>query len=156
VDLDGDFIDDVNAKIFLKTTDDDPLDVDAVWSDWKPFFVGEYKARGIKFQVRATSESREHNIVIKELSMVIDMPDRVVVPDSILTSGAGSYDVTYNGAFVEVPSVGITANDLNSGDYYRIINNTRTGFTITFYNSAGTPVSRSFSYMSKGYGRQVA
>lgn len=155
VDLDGAFIDDVNAAIFLKTTDDDPASPTANWSAWKPFFVGEYSARGIKFQLRAHSDSLEHNVIIKELSMIIDMPDRVVVPSSIISSGAATYTVTYDGAFIDVPAVGITAIDLNSGDYYRIINNTRTGFQITFYNSTGTPVSRSFSYMSKGYGRQV-
>jgi predicted phage tail protein len=156
VDLDGDFIDDVNAEIFLQTTDDDPSSLGAVWSDWKPFFVGEYKARGIKFQVRVSSDSREHNLVIKELAMIIDMPDRVVVPSANIISGAGIYTVTYDGAFIDSPAVGITANDLNSGDYYRIINQTRTGFQIFFKDSGGTYVSRSFSYMAKGYGRQVA
>jgi predicted phage tail protein len=155
-DLDGDFIDDVNAAIYLRTTDDDPADMGATWSVWKPFFVGEYRARGIQFQLRLTSESPMHNIGVHELAMTIDMPDRIVGPAANLVSGASFYDVVYDGAFIEIPTIGITAINLNTGDYYEIINSTRTGFRITFKNSSGTAVSRTFSYQARGYGKQVS
>lgn len=154
-DLDGDFIDDVNAEIFVMTTEDDPEGIDPVWTDWKPFFVGEYKARAFKFQLRAKSEQASHNIIVKELSVTIDMPDRVVNLTGVV-SGADTYDVTFEAPFHETPTIGITAESLSSGDYYQITNSTRTGFTIVFKDSSGTPVSRTFNVLAKGYGRQAA
>lgn len=154
-DLDGDFIDDVNAEVFVRTTEDDPNGAEPVWTEWKRFFVGEYKARAFQFQVRAKSESVSHNIIIKELSIAIDMPDRVVNISGII-SGTDSYDVVYEAPFKEKPTIGITAEDLSSGDKYEITNNTRTGFTIVFKDSTNAPVSRTFNVLAKGYGRQVA
>ncbi len=153
IDLDGDFIDDVNAEIYMRTTDDDPL-ATPVWSDWKRFFVSEYRARAFEFQLRATSGISYHNIVVEELSVTVDMPDRVANIRNI-TSGAGFYDVVYDEPFAAVPTVGITASNLNSGDYYQITNNTRNGFRITFFNSSAAAVSRTFDVLAKGYGREI-
>lgn len=154
VDLDGEFIDDVNAELFLRTTDDDPADLGATWSDWKRFFVGEYSARGIQFQMRATSNYSAHNIVISRISVTVDMPDRTVNMPG-LVSGTSTYSVAYPEGFAAVPSVGITFNNGNSGDYYQISNKTRSGFDIVFRNSSGTAVSRTFDVLAKGYGRQL-
>lgn len=154
LDLDGNFIDNVNAELFLSTTDDDPASMGATWSPYKRFFAAEYTARGIKFRLISTSGSPRHNIAVSALSVVIDMPDRVV-PFTGLVSGAGTYAVTYPQPFKVAPSVGITGNNLNSGDYFEIANKTRSGFDITFRNSGGTAVSRTFDVIARGYGREV-
>lgn len=152
IDLDGEFIDDVNAELWMKTTTDDPSSLGAVWTDWKKFFVGDYLARGFKFQLRATSASQEHNIVVKQLRVVVDMPDRIF--NQSYTSGASSFNVVYDTPFMVAPSVGITAKNMNSGDYYQITSETKTGFTITFYNSSNVAISRNFTVYAKGYGLQ--
>ena len=154
-DLDGDFIDTVNAEIYLRTTDDDPNNPAAEWSVWKKFFVGEYKARGFQFKLKATSEMLAHNIIVKELTVTVDMPDRIADIKDIV-SGAAPYDVVYEAPFFEPPTVGITAKALNTGDTCEITNETKSGFTIVFKNSSGTPVSRNFNVLAKGYGRQIA
>lgn len=150
VDLDGDFIDDVNAELFVATSDDN-----STWSDWKRFFVGEYPARYFKFKVVMTSLNTAHNLLIQSLSVTIDMPDRVVQQQGI-SSGAGAYTVTFAEAFKAVPAIGITAYNMNTGDYWAISANTVSGFQITFKNAGGSAVSRNFDYMAKGYGRVVA
>lgn len=155
LDLDGDFIDDVNAELFMQTTEDDPASGGAVWTDWKRFFVGDYAARGFRFQLRATSAYESHNIVIKELSVTIDMPDRVVNLAG-LSSGAATYSVAFPEPFAAVPALGITPSNLNSGDYWVIANKTRAGFDITFRNSSGVAVARTFDVLAKGYGRQLS
>lgn len=154
LDIDGDFIDDVNAEIYLRTTEDDPVDPDAEWTEWKKFFVGEYKARAFEFKIKATSGQPSHNVIIQELSVTVDMPDRIENLTG-LSSGEDAYDVTYSYAFKEPPTIGITASNLSSGDIYEITNETRTGFTIVFKNSVGSPVSRNFNVLAKGYGRQA-
>jgi hypothetical protein len=41
-----------------------------------------------------------------------------------------------------------------TGDYYTISGKTRTGFDVTFRNSAGTTISRTFDYQAIGFGRE--
>lgn len=155
LDLDGEFIDDVNAELFMQTTLDDPSDIGAEWTEWKRFFVGEYAARGFRFQLRATSTDSSHNIIIQTLAVTVDMPDRVVNIYGI-ASGASTYSVLFDQPFHETPSIGITAYNLNSGDYSTISSETRSGFDIVFRDSGGNAVSRNFDVLAKGYGRQVS
>ena len=72
-----------------------------------------------------------------------------------LTSGAGSYTVTFPSAFYTVPSIGITAQDMATGDYFTVSAITRTGFTVTFRNTGGSMVSKVFDYQAVGHGRQI-
>ena len=83
------------------------------------------------------------------------MPDRVVSGDN-LVSGAGAYAVTYAKSFKETPAVAIAAENLAQGDYYEITSKSASGFTITFRNSGGSAVSRTFDYVAKGYGELAA
>ena len=50
-------------------------------------------------------------------------------------SGAGAKAITYSNAFYASPAGGIAAQNMATGDYYTISSKTKTGFTITFYNS---------------------
>ncbi|MCE9566377.1 MAG: hypothetical protein K8U57_30505 [Planctomycetes bacterium] len=145
--------DDTNAAIYLRTTDDDPAG-SPVWSDWRQFFVGDYTARAFEFQLRMTSANTNHNILVTELGVTVDMPDRVESQYGII-SGAGSYAVTYANAFRTTPSLNVNAYDLGTGDYYAITSESETGFTVTFKNSGGTSVSRKFDYQAKGYGKLI-
>lgn len=153
-DIDGAFIDDVNAELWLRTTEDNPAG-SPTWTEWKRFFTGAYRFRAAQFKVMATSDNSQHNVNISALSITIDMEDRVV-HQTAQTSGATSYTVTFPEPFYATPTIGITADGMNSGDYFRLTGKSNTGFTITFYNSSNVAVSRVFDYMAKGYGRKVA
>ncbi len=150
VDLDGDFIDQVNGELFVSTSDDG-----VEYSVWKRFFVGEYAARYFKFKLVMTSLNPAYNFLVSGLSVEIDMPDRVVNV-SMVSSGAGVYNLVYDEAFNDVPAIGITAHNLNTGDFWEITNNTREGFDIEFKDSADAAVSRTFDVLAKGYGRQLS
>lgn len=153
LDFDGSRIDDVNATIYMRTTSDNPAG-SPTWTEWKPFFVGEYTARAFQFKVVMTSATYDHNIAIQALSVTIDMADRVESQRN-LVSGTGTYSVTFAEAFRETPTIGITAINMASGDYYLISNQTQSGFDIIFKNPAGTNVSRTFDVIAKGYGRAI-
>lgn len=153
-DLDSDLTDDVNVVLYVRTTEDDP-GAAPTWTAWKPFFVGEYRARAMQFKIIATSESPSHTPLVTGLSVTIDMPDRVVNMSS-LVSGAGLYHVTFEDPFHAAPTIGITGLGMNSGDYFTIANKTESGFDITFKNSSNAAVSRTFDVLAKGYGRRVA
>jgi hypothetical protein len=138
-----------DAKVYVRTTNDDPL-ASPVWSDWQPFFVGDWTSRAFEFKVDLISNDTNQNILIKSLSVTVDMPDRDDFGEDI-ASGTSPYAVTYTTPFISAPSLAITAQNMATGDYYEITSKTVTGFTIVFKNSGGTNVSRTFDYHAKGY-----
>jgi hypothetical protein len=146
---------DSNVQFYISTTEDDPNAAEPTWTAYRKFFVGDYKARGLRFKAILTTTSVESSPSISNLSVSVDMPDRVASGDD-LTSGAGSYGVTFSPAFKATPAIGIAAQNLAQGDYYEITAKSASGFTITFKDSGGSPVSRTFDYVAKGYGELAA
>ena len=55
-------------------------------------------------------------------------------------------------SFFATPSIGISAQGLETGDYYQITSKSKTAFTIRFYNSSNTGISRTFDYQVVGHG----
>lgn len=142
--IDGDVISDVSAGLFVKQSDDG-----ITYSEWKPFVVGEYSSRFFQFKLELSS-SGYNNIAVTKCSVIIDMPDTLYSENDII-SGTSTYSVVYPTPFYNVSAIGITAQDMQTGDYYEITNKTVSGFDITFKNSSGTIVSKTFDYISKGY-----
>ena len=153
--VDSDEITDVNAAIYVRTTEDDP-NVTPTWTVWKLINAGEYSARGFQFKLVATTISQEHNLFIRELSVALDLVDRVEHFGPLTSLDSGVLSVAYNNPFYAVPAISITANDMGSGDYYTITNADEEGFDIVFMDSTATIVERSFSVLAKGYGRNIA
>ena len=152
--FDGTDISDTNASLEISTTSNDPTSGSASWSTWTPFFVGDYIARGVRFRLKLTSNNTTHNIRLNELSATIDMPDTIKRATGITTNSGtnnGTSVITYDNPFKTTPTVGITMQDSNTGDYYTITSASTTGFTVTFYNSGATATQRTFNWMSTGY-----
>ena len=151
--IDEDNLDGVNATLYVRATPDNPSSSPA-WGAWREFANAILRGRGFQFKVIADSSDPAQNIVIDELGALVELQQRVE-QSAILTSGTGTYSVVYANAFYQAPSVGITGFDMATGDYFTIASVTRTGFQVTFRNSAGTAVSRQFTYTAIGYGREV-
>lgn len=146
-----------DVDVQIRTTDDDPAGA-PTWTDWQNFVVGDYTCRAMEFRVLLYSYDSDVTPVVKTMSVYVDMPDRIV-SEFDLTSGAGAYTVDWTAVGTPqayfsscVPSVNITASNLQNGDYYTISSKTDTGFQITFYNSSDVAVSRQFDYHAVGYG----
>lgn len=153
-DGDVDAFDDVNVELLISTTNDDPSGT-PTWSAYRRFFVGDYKARAFRFRCVLTSQDESASPTVSILQVTVDMPDRVA-SGSDLVSGAGAYVVTFSPAFKAIPAIGIAAQNLAQGDYYTITSKSASSFTITFRNSGGTAVSRTFDYVARGYGELAA
>lgn len=153
----GDFDGDVNAfdntdvELQVRTTDDDPGG-SPTWSSWRPFVVGDYTARAFEFRLRLTTTDTQATPVVSGASVTIDMPDRVV-SETDVASGASAKAITFSPAFKATPAIGISASNLATGDYYEITSKSASGFTITFKDSGGSAIDRTFDYVAKGYGR---
>jgi len=140
-----------SAYLQLRTTEDDPAG-SPEWSGWKKFVVGDYTARAYEFRIVLSSTSTFVTPVISELFVTVDMPDRIESQRNLTSDAAGSA-ITFTNAFHVTPAIGITGNDLATGDYFAITSPSATGFSIRFFNSIGTGISRHFDYLAKGYGK---
>jgi len=151
--IDGDNIDKVNAALYVRTTEDDPSGT-PTWGAWSEFSNAINRGRGFQFKTIATSTDADQNIIIDELGCTLELQQRSEASDT-LTSTASTYAVTFTNAFYQTPSVGITGFDMATGDFYQVQNVSRTGFEVTFRDSAGTAVSRDFTYTAIGHGREI-
>lgn len=147
--FDGALISDVGIDLFARTTNDNPA-ITPTWSAWQPFFVGDWTARAFQFKAELFSQNINYNINVSKLAVIVDMPDRDEYGEDI-TSGTSAYTVTYATPFKITPALGITAQNMGTGDYYTITNKTRFGFDINFYNASAVQVNRTFDYHAKGY-----
>lgn len=151
--IDGLQPDQVNATLLVRSTNDD-LGSSPLWTPWREFANAIVRGRAFQFKVVATSEAESQNIAIYELGCELELQQRTEF-SATLTSGALAYAVTFAQPFYQAPAVGVTAYNMNAGDYYKITNQSRSGFTVSFFDSANTAVSRQFSYTAVGFGREV-
>jgi len=154
-DIDGLNLDRVNATVYVRTTNGNPAATDPTYTAWQPLITGTRQGRGFEFKVVATSRDVTQNIFIEELGAIVTMSSRQETGNNI-TSGASTYAVTFTNAFYQAPSIGISAQNMNTGDYYVLSSVSRTGFSIVFRNSSGSAVSRTFDYQALGHGKQLA
>ena len=152
-DIDEDNIDKVNAQLYVRTTNDDPAGT-PVYGEWNEFSNVISRGRGFQFKVRAVSEDPDLNIIIDELGCLMELQLHTE-QSAIIASGAAAYAATFDNAFYQAPNVGITAQNMATGDFFTVTAVTRTGFTVEFKNSGGTSVNRNFTYTAVGYGREV-
>jgi predicted phage tail protein len=158
-DFDGGVIDQVNAKMYMRATNDDPAGT-PTWTNWQEFVNGTFNGRAFQFKAELLSNNVSQNIAVDALGYEATFQQRQEHSTAVIASGAGSKTVAFDKAFYTAggtafPSVGITAQNLSSGDYLTVSAVTGSTFTVTFRNSAGTAVDRNFTYTATGYGRAV-
>jgi hypothetical protein len=151
--IDGRKLDQTNVATYVRATSDDPSG-SPTWGPWREFANVLIRGRGFQFRAIATSGDAMENVIIRELGADLELQSRTE-QSAPLTSGAGTYAATFANAFAEAPAVGITAYNMASGDWFAVTGVSRTGFSVTFRDSAGAAVSRTFTYSAVGYGRQL-
>jgi hypothetical protein len=140
---------DLNLDLYVATTNDQ-VSGSPTWSQWAKFKVGDFTARGFKYKLVCRSSDADHQFALTNLSITIDMPDQVKGEKDI-ASGSSTKSVAFASAFYTVPSIGITANNMASGDFFTVTNKTVSGFDILFKNSSASAVDRNFNYQARGY-----
>jgi len=144
--FDGDYASNSNAHLEIALSDDG-----VTYTDFKNFVIGDYTARYFKFRAYFISRDQLTTPVISELSVTLEMEDRIFSGNDI-TSGAGTYTVTFTNPFKTASyAVGITGEDMATGDFFVVENKAVDSFDVTFKNSGGTAISRTFDYIAKGY-----
>jgi predicted phage tail protein len=162
-DWDGGVIDGVNARLYLRRTPDDPSGTPA-WSGWQEFVNGTFLGRAFQFKAELTSNDPAESILVDELGYDATFQRRTEQSVGAVSSGAGTKTVNFDKAFFTgitglggsnayLPSIGIVAQDMNTGDYFRVTSVTNASFNVTFYNSSNVAVSRQFLWSAIGYGK---
>jgi hypothetical protein len=144
--FDGDAPANCNAHLEIALSNDN-----ITYTTYRNFVIGDYSARYYKFRVMMTSSDLASTPVVSALSVTLDMEDRILSGNDI-SSGTGTYSVTFTNPFYSSNyAIGITAQSLDTGDFFTISSKTVNGFNVAFKNSAGSGVSKTFDYLAKGY-----
>ena len=144
--FDGNAASNSNAHLEIALSDDG-----TTYTEFKNFVIGDYTARYFKFRAYFISRDQVTTPVISQLTVSIDMEDRIQSENDII-SGAGTKTVTFTNPFKTTNyAVGITGENMETGDYLIIENKTVNGFDVTFKDSTDTAVSRIFDMIAKGY-----
>lgn len=141
-----------DVTVEYRATNDDPSD-SPEWTDWEPVVIGDVTARAYEF--RAILSASEFGVTpfVTRLAAEVDMPDRVLSGEDIPVSTDG-LRIDFEPAYLVLKGVAVSAQGLATGDYYEITGKDESGFDIRFFNAGGTPVARTFDYVSQGYGRE--
>ena len=109
------------------------------------------KGRFFKFRSKILSLDNKARAKVHTLQYKVNFEKRTEAGQDVVSSASGT-TITFVNAFYATPSIGISAQGLQTGDYYQITSKSKTGFTIRFYNSSNTGISKTFDYQVVGYG----
>jgi len=160
-DFDGTGSVDVNAITEINVTQDDPSSGSATYAGFQTFANGTYKGRGFKFRSTLTSGDPAQTIRITELGYTASLQRRT---ESGTQTSSGLTTVNFSspffvgtssllGANTQLPSIGITASDLQAGDFFTLSDITASSFKVQFKNSSGASINRNFNFTAVGFGK---
>jgi len=151
---------DWSVSLFYRITESNPGL--GLWSGWTPFVASDLQFRAIEFMmeldaVAANPEDLDFLYAaitpsVTAASVLIDMPDRVIGGNNIPVSVAG-LTVAFDPPFKVLKGFSRSDQGLAVGDRVSITAPNEIGFTIQYFDNAGTPVARTFDYNATGYGK---
>ena len=112
-----------------------------------------FKFKFAKFRLKLTNDDNQTSTNVKQIDIKLNMEERTFAENDLQTS-SGSKTITYTNPFYSVPAIGVSAQNMATGDVFTISSKTVNGFTIAFTNSSGSAVDRTFDYIAKGFGLQ--
>ena len=125
---------------------------------------GTFIGRGFKFKTDLTSSDPAQSIIIKQLGYSASLERRTETPINVIASGTSQKSVTFINSFFTgaantsvsagsaLPAIGITIENMQSGDFFELSSITGTGFNIDIKNGS-SHVDRNFKYTAVGFGR---
>ena len=144
----------------------------ANFSRFNPFVNGTYVGRGFKFRCEMDSDDPAQSIEIDQLGYTAELESRTetslgnagATGGGIISSGTSQKAVTFTNTFFTgqsgtsvaansvLPSVAITIENAESGDFFALSSITGSGFNIDIKNGS-SHVDREFKYTATGFGR---
>ena len=145
----------------------------AEFSNFNTFVNGVYVARGFKFKAELTTNDPAQSIELDQLGYTAELKSRTetslgnagATTGGHIASGTSTKSVAFTNSFFTgqsgtsvaansvLPSIGITIENAQQGDFFALSSITGTGFDIDVKNSSGSNVNRNFKYAATGFGR---
>jgi predicted phage tail protein len=119
-------------------------------TDWRRLYAGEYTGEAFQFRLVLTSRDPNVGVRVTQAEVICTVPTRME-GDHDITCPPTGLRIDFNPAFQQTVAVQINQTNLTSFDSHLITNKSATGFDIIFTNN-GTPVTRQFDWVAKGYG----
>ena len=171
--FDGAAADEANCQIQVATSQT----ASGSFSSFNNFANGTFKGRRFKFKLILETTNVSQNMNVQQAGYTAEFQARTeqnyqtggttsTAPQSSGTSSSGK-TVTFGtpfftgatglgGANAFLPSIGITIQDAQAGDFFTVTNVSGTGFTLkVMQNNNSTFVDRSFTFSAVGYGKGV-
>ncbi len=101
-DFDGTGADAVNAKLYMRSTSDDPSG-SPTYTAWREFISGTFRARAFQFKAELESSDIAQNILIDELGYEATFQRRQENSNGSIASGTSTKAVTFDKAFSRGP-----------------------------------------------------
>ena len=144
----------------------------ANFSRFNPFVNGTYVGRGFKFRCEMDSDDPAQSIEIDQLGYTAELESRTetslgnagATGGGIISSGTSQKSVTFTNTFFTgntgtgvaansvLPSIAMTIENAQSGDFFALSSITGSGFNIDIKN-VSSHVDREFKYTATGFGR---
>jgi len=171
--FDGAAADEANCQIQVATSQT----ASGSFSNFNNFANGTFKGRRFKFKLILETTNVSQNMNVQQAGYTAEFQSRTeqnyqtggttsTAPQSSGTSSSGK-TVTFGSPFFTgatglggtnafLPSIGITIQDAQAGDFFTVTNVSGTGFTLkVMQNNNSTFVDRSFTFSAVGYGKGV-
>jgi len=171
--FDGAAADEANCQIQVATSQT----ASGSFGAFNNFANGTFKGRRFKFKLILETTNVSQNMNVQQAGFTAEFQSRTeqnyqtggstsTAPQQSGTSSSGK-TVTFGtpffvgtsslgGANAFLPSIGITIQDAQAGDFFTVTNVSGTGFTLkVMQNNNSTFVDRSFTFSAVGYGKGV-
>ena len=167
--FDGQSADEANCQVLVATSQT----ASGSFGAFNNFANGTFKGRRFKFKLILETTNTAQNMNVQQAGYTAEFQSRTeqsyqtggstsTAPQSSGTSSSGK-TVTFGspffvgtsslgGANAFLPSVGITIQNAQSGDFFTVTNVSGTGFTVTIKNGSSF-VDRTFTFSAVGYGK---
>jgi predicted phage tail protein len=173
--FDGQAADEANCQVLVATSQAGSGN----FGDFNNFANGTFKGRRFKFKLVLETTDTAQNMNVQQAGYTAEFQSRTernyqtggTISTAPQSSGTSAKTVTFGKPFFTgtttlggsttafLPSVGITIQDAEGGDFFKVTNVSGTGFTVTIKNkdTSGneTFVNRTFTFQAVGYGKGV-
>jgi len=167
--FDGGAADETSCQIQVATSQT----ASGSFSAFNNFANGTFKGRRFKFKLILTTTNTAQNINVQQAGFIAQFQSRTEqnyqtgsgTSTASQSSGTSAKTVTFGtpffvgtsslgGANAFLPTVGITIENAQSGDFFTITSVSGTGFTVSIKNGSNF-VDRNFTFQAVGYGKGV-
>ena len=136
----------------------------AEFSKFSTLANGTFIGRTFRFRAELSTDDPAQSIELDQLGYTAQLESRTETVNSVIASGTSSKAVTFANTFFTgasgtsvaassaLPSIGITIENAQSGDFFALSSISGTGFTIDIKNGSSF-VNRNFKYTATGFGR---